>query len=195
MIVAKPLRRQHYDRHYPPDDRNVAEQGSRPRTDPVSVVGILRRRLHARRLLPRLLRPARRTKCIGGPDVLSALAAVRHIAISIINYVTLSPRVPAILHPCNASRTISRAEGASFPHHLPPTSHHRGGTPPVHASIPQMLLRSVILILLFAAAAFSRPLQVFFIDVEGGQATLVIAPSGQSLLIDTGWRGFDGRDA
>jgi competence protein ComEC len=58
-----------------------------------------------------------------------------------------------------------------------------------------MLLRSVILILLFAAAAFSRPLQVFFIDVEGGQATLVIAPSGQSLLIDTGWRGFDGRDA
>lgn len=41
----------------------------------------------------------------------------------------------------------------------------------------------------------SRPLEVYFIDVEGGQATLLIAPSGQSLLIDTGWPGFDSRDA
>src|SRR3954470_10210579 len=41
----------------------------------------------------------------------------------------------------------------------------------------------------------SRPLQVFVIDVEGGQATLVVSPAGQSLLIDTGWPGFDGRDA
>lgn len=38
-------------------------------------------------------------------------------------------------------------------------------------------------------------LQIFFIDVEGGQATLFVAPSGQSMLIDTGWPGFDGRDA
>jgi beta-lactamase superfamily II metal-dependent hydrolase len=33
------------------------------------------------------------------------------------------------------------------------------------------------------------------VDVEGGQATLVVSPSGQSLLIDTGWSGYDGRDA
>jgi competence protein ComEC len=39
------------------------------------------------------------------------------------------------------------------------------------------------------------PLQFFFIDVEGGQSTLVVSPSGQSLLIDTGWPGNDGRDA
>ena len=32
-------------------------------------------------------------------------------------------------------------------------------------------------------------------DVEGGQATLIVSPSGQSLLIDTGWPGFEGRDA
>ena len=40
-----------------------------------------------------------------------------------------------------------------------------------------------------------KPLDIYFIDVEGGQATLIISPSGQSLLIDTGWPGFEGRDA
>lgn len=51
---------------------------------------------------------------------------------------------------------------------------------------------------LFAAATYAdppQPLFVYFIDVEGGQATLFVAPSGESLLIDTGWDGFDGRDA
>ena len=38
-------------------------------------------------------------------------------------------------------------------------------------------------------------LQIYFIDVEGGQATLFVGPSGESLLIDTGWPGFNGRDA
>lgn len=46
-----------------------------------------------------------------------------------------------------------------------------------------------------AAAASAKPLQIYFIDVEGGQATLVVSPSGQSLLIDTGWPGYEGRDA
>jgi competence protein ComEC len=41
----------------------------------------------------------------------------------------------------------------------------------------------------------AKPLEIFFIDVEGGQSTLIVSPSGQSMLIDTGWRGFDGRDA
>jgi competence protein ComEC len=45
------------------------------------------------------------------------------------------------------------------------------------------------------AAASPKSLQIYFIDVEGGQATLVVTPSGQSLLIDTGWPGYDGRDA
>jgi competence protein ComEC len=40
-----------------------------------------------------------------------------------------------------------------------------------------------------------KPLQIYFVDVEGGQATLFVTPAGQSLLIDTGWAGFDGRDA
>ena len=46
-----------------------------------------------------------------------------------------------------------------------------------------------------AAPAAAKPLQIYFIDVEGGQATLVVSPSGQSLLIDTGWSGYEGRDA
>lgn len=40
-----------------------------------------------------------------------------------------------------------------------------------------------------------KPLQIYFIDVEGGQATLLVSPSGQSLLIDTGWSGYEGRDS
>ncbi len=54
---------------------------------------------------------------------------------------------------------------------------------------------------LFAFVAFAIPfhtpkaLRIYFIDVEGGQATLIVSPSGQSLLVDTGWRGYDGRDA
>jgi competence protein ComEC len=43
--------------------------------------------------------------------------------------------------------------------------------------------------------AARKPLQIFAIDVEGGQATLLVTPSGHSLLIDTGWSNFEGRDA
>src|SRR5260370_30091831 len=52
---------------------------------------------------------------------------------------------------------------------------------------------------LFASAApapeNAKRLQIFFVDVEGGQATLFVTPEGKSLLIDTGWPGNDGRDA
>src|SRR6266404_1958982 len=40
-----------------------------------------------------------------------------------------------------------------------------------------------------------KTLQIYFVDVEGGQATLFVTPEGQSLLIDSGWPGNDGRDA
>lgn len=43
--------------------------------------------------------------------------------------------------------------------------------------------------------AADKPLQMYSIDVEGGQSTLVVSPSGESLLIDTGWSDFNGRDA
>jgi len=61
---------------------------------------------------------------------------------------------------------------------------------------PRPALCAVVLLILAAAPrALARPLEIFFIDVEGGQSTLIVSPSGQSLLIDTGWRGFQGRDA
>ncbi len=44
-----------------------------------------------------------------------------------------------------------------------------------------------LLILLLAAPAVARDLEIFFIDVEGGQATLIVTPTGQSLLIDAGY--------
>jgi competence protein ComEC len=40
-----------------------------------------------------------------------------------------------------------------------------------------------------------KALEIYFVDVEGGQATLFVTPEGQSLLIDTGWPGYAGRDA
>jgi competence protein ComEC len=43
--------------------------------------------------------------------------------------------------------------------------------------------------------AADKPLQIFFIDVEGGQATLFVPPHGDSLLIDTGWGYNAYRDA
>jgi beta-lactamase superfamily II metal-dependent hydrolase len=46
----------------------------------------------------------------------------------------------------------------------------------------------------FAAAA-NKALEIYFVDVEGGQATLFVTPGGQSLLIDTGWDYNAYRDA
>ena len=50
-----------------------------------------------------------------------------------------------------------------------------------------------------AAPADASPskgaLQIYFVDVEGGQATLFVTPEKQALLIDTGWPGNNGRDA
>lgn len=61
-------------------------------------------------------------------------------------------------------------------------------------------------LLLLAAAALAvttqhptaqteKPLEIHVIDVEGGQATLIVPPSGESMLVDTGWAGFNDRDA
>ncbi|HZR23401.1 MAG TPA: MBL fold metallo-hydrolase [Vicinamibacterales bacterium] len=45
------------------------------------------------------------------------------------------------------------------------------------------------------AAALAGNLNLYFIDVEGGQSTLVVTPSGQTLLVDTGFADPPGRDA
>ena len=43
--------------------------------------------------------------------------------------------------------------------------------------------------------AQTRTLDIYWIDVEGGASTLIVAPSGESLLVDTGFPGNDDRDA
>lgn len=40
-----------------------------------------------------------------------------------------------------------------------------------------------------------RKLEILYVDVEGGAATLIVTPAGESILVDTGWPGFEGRDA
>jgi beta-lactamase superfamily II metal-dependent hydrolase len=44
-------------------------------------------------------------------------------------------------------------------------------------------------------APAAKTLDFYFIDVEGGQATLIVTPAGQSVLVDAGWPGYNGRDA
>ena len=57
----------------------------------------------------------------------------------------------------------------------------------------ETLLAAVVLSLLVVAPAAqtpaARPLDIYFIDTEGGQATLYVAPSGQSMLVDSGNAG------
>src|SRR5688500_16116533 len=47
----------------------------------------------------------------------------------------------------------------------------------------------------WTAAQAPGTLDIYFVDVEGGQATLYVSPSGQSMLVDAGYAGLGGRDA
>jgi competence protein ComEC len=63
----------------------------------------------------------------------------------------------------------------------------------------QRVLRwALVVVAVVASVALVRAadtLDIYFIDVEGGQSTLIATPSGESLLIDTGYAGNGGRDA
>ena len=57
-------------------------------------------------------------------------------------------------------------------------------------------MRAIFLgLVLLSVLPAAKTFDVYFIDVEGGQATLMVSPSGQSMLVDTGWAGFNNRDA
>ncbi len=57
------------------------------------------------------------------------------------------------------------------------------------------ILFAVILILSCALALpAAKTLDMWVIDTEGGKALLLVSPSGQSMLIDTGFPGYNGRD-
>jgi competence protein ComEC len=58
-----------------------------------------------------------------------------------------------------------------------------------------MLRASFLLFLACSLPGIAADLRIYAIDVEGGKATLYVAPSGQSMLVDAGYKGFGGRDA
>jgi competence protein ComEC len=65
---------------------------------------------------------------------------------------------------------------------------------------PRAILPILVVCASWGGAACAQPqppptFDAYVIDVEGGEATLFVSPSGESLLVDTGWSGFDGRDA
>ena len=64
-----------------------------------------------------------------------------------------------------------------------------------HATLALLAVIILLTGLSESSNAIDKALQIYFVDVEGGQATLFVTPDKQSLLIDTGWPGNDGRDA
>jgi competence protein ComEC len=61
--------------------------------------------------------------------------------------------------------------------------------------LPLFVCVAVVSALAGAQGQAARTFDIYVIDVEGGEATLFVSPTRESLLVDTGWPGFDGRDA
>ena len=65
----------------------------------------------------------------------------------------------------------------------------------------RILLAALLLLFGSTTTLFSgqakakRTLDIYFIDTEGGAATLIVTPAMESILIDAGFVGFEGRDA
>ena len=56
-------------------------------------------------------------------------------------------------------------------------------------------IQTIVLFVLLAPPLYAAgSLRIYFIDTEGGQSTLFVSPSGQTLLVDTGNRDPKGRD-
>jgi competence protein ComEC len=104
---------------------------------------------------------------LGRPYLISALAAKRHLS-----FFTLCER--------NLFRQA-----------------HIGSPPCGHANILAMwkLRRAVVLATFASLLPAAGRLEIFCIDVEGGKATLWVSPSGESMLVDAGWPGYNHRDA
>ena len=51
-----------------------------------------------------------------------------------------------------------------------------------------LLLWAALGVLAFAGSADKR-LEIYWCDVEGGAATLIVTPAGESILVDSGWPG------
>ena len=60
------------------------------------------------------------------------------------------------------------------------------------SAVKYRLLAIFLLLPLLAAAADT--LDIYWIDVEGGAATLIVTPAGETVLMDAGWPGPNDRD-
>ncbi len=58
-----------------------------------------------------------------------------------------------------------------------------------------MLQRFVTLFVIAAWSLHAQGLHIYAIDVEGGKSTLYVSPSGESMLVDTGYADYANRDA
>jgi len=56
-------------------------------------------------------------------------------------------------------------------------------------SLKTLLFSMALLLAPAAYAATEESLTIYFIDVEGGQSTLIVTPKHHALLVDTGWAG------
>ena len=74
----------------------------------------------------------------------------------------------------------------------------------VHARLAVVFSPALLCVFVFFAALSPAQTQsaagpghllIYSIDVEGGQSTLLVGPTGESLLVDTGWPDNHGRDA
>lgn len=61
-------------------------------------------------------------------------------------------------------------------------------------AVKRLLLAALVVLSVVSVSAAGRALEIYFIDVEGGQSTLLVTPAGQSLLIDAGYGQREGRD-
>lgn len=57
--------------------------------------------------------------------------------------------------------------------------------------MPRLLV--IVLASLFAAGAAAQTLTIYHIDVDQGDATLFVSPSGRTLLVDSGKNGHGER--
>src|ERR1039458_3991697 len=56
------------------------------------------------------------------------------------------------------------------------------------------MARLAAILLLASSGMWAQTLEIYAIDVEGGKAKLFVSPSGESMLVDTGYDAPDGRD-
>jgi beta-lactamase superfamily II metal-dependent hydrolase len=61
--------------------------------------------------------------------------------------------------------------------------------------LKSLLLITALLVACAASHGAQKNLEIYWIDAEGGAATLIVTPSGESLLVDTANRTPDDRDA